>query len=451
MGADVGNAYLEALTNELIYFIAGPEFAAFGLEGHTMILFKALYGLKSSGQEWHKVMSKTLKAEGFKPSLGDPDVWMRKHLERQIWEYICVYVDDLALAMVDGAAFLKKLQLPIDKGGYGYKIKGDGPLLFHLGCDYYRDADGTLVYQPKKYIVKMMEAYFRYFKEKPKQCSSPLPSDDHPELDDTILIDCLGITIYMSLVGMLQWLITLGRLDVMQAVTAMSAFRCAPRQGHMDRAKRIYGYVDRYREAAIRVRPGMPDLRALDASYPTYDWSTSVYGSRHEEFPMNMPEPLGGMMRIIMYVDANLYFDLISGRACTGILILLNQTPVDWYCKKQSTVATATFGSEFVAAKTAVEKAQDLKYTLRMFGIPVDYVTYMFGDNQAVVTQGTIPHSQLAKRHHAVAYHYVREAVANGSIKFFFIPGKFNPADVLTKFLGYQVWWPLLPPPYYSS
>ena len=109
-------------------------------------------------------------------------------------------------------------------------------------------------------------------------------------------------------------------------------------------------------------------------------------------------------------------------------------------------MATATFGSEFVAAKTAVKKAQDLKYTLRMFGIPVDYVTYMFGDNQAVVTQGTIPHSQLAKRHHAVAYHYVREAVANGSVKFFFIPGKFNPADVLTKFLGYQVWWPLLRP-----
>ena len=56
----------------------------------------------------------------------------------------------------------------------------------------------------------------------------------------------------------------------------------------------------------------MPDLRALDASYPTYDWSNSVYGTRHEEFPMNMPQPLGGMMRIIMYVDANQYFDLIS-------------------------------------------------------------------------------------------------------------------------------------------
>ena len=90
-------------------------------------------------------MATTLKAEGFTPSIGDPDVWMRKHKGRSLWEYICVYVNELALAMVDGSAFLKKLQLSKDEGGYGYKIKGDGPLAFHLGCDYYRDKDGTLV------------------------------------------------------------------------------------------------------------------------------------------------------------------------------------------------------------------------------------------------------------------------------------------------------------------
>ena len=284
------------------------------------------------------------------------------------------------------------------------------------------------------------------FKEKPKHSNSPLASDDHPELDDSPLLSSQNITIFMSLLGQLQWLITLGRIDVMQAVTSMSAFRAAPRVGHLDRAKRIFGYVDKFKEAAIRVRPGLPDYRELDKIYKKYDWANTVYGTRQEEFPMNMPEPLGGLMRITQYVDANLYFDLVSGRACTGILTFLNQTPVDWYSKKQSTVATATFGSEFVAAKTAVEKSQDLKYTLRMFGIPVDYTTYLFGDNSAVVTQGTIPHSQLAKRHHAVAYHYVREAVANGSVKFFFIEGINNPADCLTKSLGYQVWWPLLPP-----
>ena len=166
----------------------------------------------------------------------------------------------------------------------------------------------------------------------------------------------------------------------------------------------------------------------------------------HEEFPHKMPTPLGKLVRISEYVDANLYFDLLNGRACTGILMFQNQTPIDWYCKKQSTVATATFGSEFVATKTAVEKAYDLPYTLRMMGIPVDYRSYSFGDNQSVVTQATIPHSQLTKRHNALAYHDTREAVATGMVDNCHIPGTENPSDCLTKFLGYQQWWPILRP-----
>ena len=61
-----------------------------------------------------------------------------------------------------------------------------------------------------------------------------------------------------------------------------------------------------------------------------------------------------------MYVDANLMHDLLSGKSVTGILHLLNKTPIDWYSKKQGTVKTATFGSEFVAARTAVEQIIDL-------------------------------------------------------------------------------------------
>ena len=92
-----------------------------------------------------------------------------------------------------------------------------------------------------------------------------------------------------------------------------------------------------------------------------------------------------------------------------------------------------------MAAKTATEKAYDLRYTLRMMGIPVDYQTYVFGDNAAVITQSTIPHSQLGKRHNALAYHYTRETIATGMIHMFHIPGIENPADCM-KFLGYQEW-----------
>ena len=70
----------------------------------------------------------------------------------------------------------------------------------------------------------------------------------------------------------------------------------------------------------------------------------------------------------------------------------------------------------------------------------------MFGDNQSVVTSGTIPHSTLNKRHNALAYHRVREAVAADILNFMHISTKQNVADALTKFLPYPVWRPLIEP-----
>jgi hypothetical protein len=54
--------------------------------------------------------------------------------------------------------------------------------------------------------------------------------------------------------------------------------------------------------------------------------------------------------------------DIASGRSVTGILHLVNKTPIEWYSKKQATVETATYGSEFVAARVCVEQIIDLQY-----------------------------------------------------------------------------------------
>jgi hypothetical protein len=143
-------------------------------------------------------------------------------------------------------------------------------------------------------------------------------------------------------------------------------------------------------------------------------------------------------------VDANLYHDFVTGRSLTAVLHLINQTPFDWYCKKQTTVETATFGSEFNAARSAVDQIVDIRSTLRYFGVPIKGKTHMFGDNQSVVTNSTIPHSVLNKRHQALAYHRVREAVASDMISFHHIDGTKNPADIMSKIWGFQQVWPQL-------
>ena len=173
-----------------------------------------------------------------------------------------------------------------------------------------------------------------------------------------------------------------------------------------------------------------------------HDWMYSVYGSPTEPVPDNAPVPKGKPVRTTTFVDANLMHDYTTGKSVTGILHLLNQTPLDWFSKRQGQVETATYGSEFVAARTATEQITDLRYTLRMFGVPLDGPSWMFGDNQSVITSSTIPHSTLSKRWNALSYHRVREAVASGCVIFTFIASKANPADIMTKALGHLHVWP---------
>ena len=428
---DIGNAYLEAETAEKIYIEAGPEFGE--RYGHILIIRKALYGLRSSGARWHDKLSDCLRELGFLPSKAEPDIWLRRNGD--IYEYVAVYVDDLAIVMKEPQEFVDVLMQT-----YKFKLKGTGPISFHLGMDIYRDSDKVLCISSKKYIERMVATYERIFKEAPKQVvTSPLEKGDHPELDTSGLLDEAGIRNYQSLIGAVQWAVSIGRFDITTAVMTMSGFRIAPRQGHLDRVKRIYGFLSKMRHAVIRVRTEEPDYSDLPDI--EYDWSRTVYGEISEVLPTDAPVPLGNHVTLTHYVDANLMHDVLTGRSVTGILHLANKTPIDWFSKKQATIETATYGSEFVAARTCVEQIIDLRNTLRYLGVPIRDKSYMFGDNESVVNSSMQVHAKLHKRHTMLSFHRVREAIASKMLGFYHIPGSCNPADILSKHWGYsQVW-----------
>ena len=117
----------------------------------------------------------------------------------------------------------------------------------------------------------------------------PLDKNDHPELGTSeILEGDMGVK-YLTMVGQHQWLVTLGRFDIHSQVATMSRFRAAPRQGHMDRLKRIYSYAIRTKDYAIRFRTDQPDYSFLPDQ--DFDWTYSVYGYVQEILPDDMPEP----------------------------------------------------------------------------------------------------------------------------------------------------------------
>lgn len=174
-----------------------------------------------------------------------------------------------------------------------------------------------------------------------------------------------------------------------------------------------------------------------------YDWAYTAHGDIEEDIPTDIPEPLGQTVTLATHVDANLHHDEITGRAVAGMLHFVNQMPFDWHSKKQATVETATHGSKFVGARIAADQDRN---SFRHLGVPICGKTHMFGDNESTVDSSAKPEAKLHKRHTALSFHRVREAIAAGVLSFHWIPGSINPADILSKHWGCQAAWPLLKP-----
>jgi hypothetical protein len=322
---DIGNAYLEAISAEKVYILAGPKFGE--LKGHILVIYKALYGLRSSGVRWYERFSRVMKAEGFTYCKLEPEIWMRSSADSTKYKYVGVYVDDLAMAMDDPKAFLDIL---ITK--YNFKLKGSGEISFHLGCDFFCDEDGTLCMKPEKYISKMVQGYEQMFGCTPKRnIYSPLEKGDHPKLDTSDLCDSTETHKYQSLIGSLQWAVSIGRIDITTTVMTLSSFRAVPRKGRLEHAKRVVSYVAKFKESTIRFRTQEPDYSNITAL--AYDWECK-YNEALEDTPTDAPTPLGKFGVIATHVDANLCHDLVRGKSVSGILHWLNGTPIDWFSKK---------------------------------------------------------------------------------------------------------------------
>ena len=164
-----------------------------------------------------------------------------------------------------------------------------------------------------------------------------------------------------------------------------------------------------------------------------------------------MPDLIDEKIQVSIFVDADHAHCQVTRRSVTAILVFLNSTPVRWYSKMQKTVETSTYGSELVAARIATDIAIELRHDIRMMGHQLDGPVNMYGDNQAVVLNTTVPSSMLKKKHAACAYHRVREAIASKILTFIHIPTQFNVSDVLSKPLAGTMHHRLIAPILYGD
>jgi hypothetical protein len=227
--------------------------------------------------------------------------------------------------------------------------------------------------------------------------------------------------------------VELGRVDLAHVAGMMARFSAGPRQGHLYDVLRIFAYCKKHLESKVVFDPVQKDFEELP--WLTHDWKQFYPDINGEVLPPGQPEARGNPVQINLFCDAAHATCHLTRRSTTGIIIFINGAPISWYSKRQNTIESSTFGSEFVALKIAVEMNEALRYKLRMMGIPIVGETNCFCDNQSVVTNSIVPQSTLTKKHNFVAYHKVRESVASEAISIAHEKGKHNLSDVLTKFL----------------
>ena len=131
-------------------------------------------------------------------------------------------------------------------------------------------------------------------------------------------------------------------------------------------------------------------------------------------------------------------------RHVMGILHLFNGTPIEAFSKKQATVETTTYGSEFCAARTCMEQIAELRNYLKYLGLPIHEKTFVFDDNAAMVDSMRLPFSKLHKRYHILTYHNVRSIIARGIISLSHLRSNHNQSDIMSKHYSYSSVKPLL-------
>jgi hypothetical protein len=437
---DVMTAYLNALTGEKIWTKCGPEFE--DAEGQIAIVNKALYGLKTSAHQWYMHLTDTLRALGFLPSRLDPSMWYRLREEEDGYDYVIHHVDDFLICAKDAKRWLNELEKH-------YRITGGDVPTHYLGADIhvhcYKSQEEKvdiiehfLVLTCENYLIKALAQVEKIIGKKLGKNSTPNLSVWHPESYESPLLSDVDKNKYQQLIGIGNWLVTIGRVDIVYAVSTLSRYSAAPTEEHFKDVTRVFTYLNKYRQRGIKVRGGDLELLNIDDKDKMFKREDMLkyYPDALDEWDPKWPQPKGKPVDITIFVDADHAGNKEDRRSITGIIIFVGMTPVRWFSKRQGSIETSTYGAELAALKTAVEEAIAMLHTLRSIGIYVPNPVRILVDNKGAVDSATISGSVLKKRHSSIAYNKARECVAAGLIDIYHTRSGHNVADVFTKPVG---------------
>ena len=152
---------------------------------------------------------------------------------------------------------------------------------------------------------------------------------------------------FQTIIGVMIWMIDLGRIYIAVEVSQLSSFLAMPRQGNIVNALHIMSYLKIKQNSRFVLDPSYPGID-MSESKSNDNWAT-FYEDVQEAKPLNALKPLGKEVTLRMFFDSDHAGENSDCRSRTGFMILMSMELINWHTKKQATVEGDVFGAEFLA------------------------------------------------------------------------------------------------------
>ncbi|KAL7545200.1 hypothetical protein ACHAWF_014099 [Thalassiosira exigua] len=296
--ADIMNAYITAPVTEKIWTVLGPEFGEDACK--SAIIVRAIDGLKSAGAAFRAHLASAMRSMGYDSCRADPDLWMKKKTRPEdkfeYYSYVLCYVDGILCCDHDASEVMREL------GGYfALKPGSVGSPNIYLGAKMSETTleNGVRAWgmSSSNYVqesVKNCKAHLaEHFKGRFRvlaKAENPFSCGYEPELDSTPELGPEEASDYQSVIGMLRWMIELGRIDIATKVSLLLSHLALPREGHMEVALHVMGYLDKKHNSRLVLDPSYPEIshdRFMECNWKEF------CGDAHEAIPEDVLEPNG--------------------------------------------------------------------------------------------------------------------------------------------------------------
>jgi hypothetical protein len=250
---------------------------------------------------------------GYISCKADPDLWLkavtRPEDNVRYYAFILCYVEDILCIYHVPMSVMKEINsyLPLKPCSVG-----NPDIYFGAKLKETRLPNGVMVWgltSPSKYIVQAVKNCQLHLTEKlagkysiPARADNPFPVDYDPSIDQSDLLDPDCSSFYQHLIGVMRWMVELGRIDIATEVSLLSSYLACPREGHLENALHVMGYLQLKHNSRLIFDPTYPDID--QTAFPSFEW-TEFYGSVEEAIPPDMPPPLGKDVDLRMMVDSD--------------------------------------------------------------------------------------------------------------------------------------------------